>query len=349
MNSVSIGEQLVGKNQPCFLVAEIGINHNGDMELAKKTIDAAADAGADAVKFQNYHTEDFISDRNLTYEYESQGQTIIESQYEMFKRCELTTDSLHELKRHCDLRRVSFHSTPTSELGIKALQDINVPVLKNGSDYLTNLSLIASMGKTGLPTLLSTGMATLAEIDDAVRTFRETGNEQLIVLHCTSAYPTPPKDVHLRKIPALAAAFGCPVGFSDHTDGITAAVGAVALGACWIEKHFTFDKNLPGSDHRFSSDPAEFRALVEAARVTEQSLGISSIGPSPSEALGRRDFRLSCVAARDLSADYRLAESDIGFCRPGTGLPPKGKEWLVGRRLAHNVVAGHVFQGADFV
>ena len=350
MNLFSIGRRLIGEKQPCFLVAEISMNHNGDIRLAKKTIDAAVSAGADAVKFQNYCTEDFISDRTLTYEYISQGQTVIESQYEMYKRCELTREMLSELKQYCDIRNICFHSTPTSEQGIRDLQAINVPLMKNGSDYLSHLPLITLMGETGLPTVLSTGMATLAEIDDAVRTFRSTGNEQLILLHCVSSYPAPAEDVHLRKLSALAAAFGCPVGFSDHTEGVTAAIGAVALGACWIEKHFTFDKNLPGPDHRFSADNHEFKTLVEGIRTIEKSLGESSIYPSPSEeAMGRQDFRLSCVAAHDLSAGDDLTEVDISFRRPGTGLPPKGRDWLVGRKLSQDVVAGHVFQRADFI
>ncbi len=349
MHLIRIGERLIGNRQPCFLVAEIGINHNGDIELALKTIDAAVEAGADAVKFQNYRTEDFISDRSLTYEYISVGKTIVESQYEMFKRCELTTELLCKLKAYCDRQRISFHSTPTSVAGIKDLVEVGAPILKNGSDYLTNLHLIKCMGKTGLPTVLSTGMATVAEIDDAVRTFRQTGNDQLILLQCTSSYPTPPEDVHLRKIPALAAVFGTCVGFSDHTEGITAAVGAVTLGACWVEKHFTLDKNLLGPDHRFSSDPKEFHALVNAVRTIEKSLGESAIAPSPSETLGRRDFRLSCVAAGDLPNGHCLTESDIAFRRPGTGLPPKAQEWLVGRKLTQVVNAGHVFEVTDFL
>ncbi|CDN12177.1 N-acetylneuraminate synthase [Richelia intracellularis] len=344
MNSIPIGKYLIGKERPCFLAAEIGINHNGDMQLAKKTIDTAVEAGADAVKFQNYHTEDFIADKSLTYEYISQGKTIVESQYEMFKRCELTAESLYELKSYCDRQGISFHSTPTSEAGIRDLLEIGVPVLKNGSDYLTNLPLIKAMGDTGLPTVLSTGMATLAEIEDAVRTFRKTSNEQLILLHCTSSYPTPPEDVHLRKIGSLAAVFGCPVGLSDHTDGITAAVGAVTLGACWIEKHFTLDKDLPGPDHHFSSDPAEFKALVTAVRTTEKYLGNSQISPTSSEEKGRKNFRLSCVTSHELPVGHVLSEDNIVFRRPGTGVPPTHSYLLIGRTLKQHLSANQVIE-----
>jgi len=347
MKVVQIGEHLMGGGRPCVIAAEVGLNHNGDMELAKRVIDAAADAGANAVKFQNYRTEDFISDRSATYKYISRGKTVVESQYEMFKRHELSGAALCELKAHCDRRGVLFHSTPTSESGVFDLLEMGVSVLKNGSDHLTHLQLIRAMGQTGLPTLLSTGMGTLAEIDEAVRTFRETGNDQLVLLHCVSSYPTPSEDVHLTKIPALAEVFGCPVGFSDHTDGIAAAIGAVVFGACWIERHFTIDKSLPGPDHRFSSDPNDLLALIEAVRAVEKSLGNPLIGPASSETTGRQAFRLSCVAAKDLPANHCLADSDIVFRRPGTGLPPKARDRLVGRRTSRSVAAGHVFEMGD--
>jgi N,N'-diacetyllegionaminate synthase len=349
MNVIHIANRIVGPGQPCFLAAEIGLNHNGNMDLACQLIDAAADAGADAVKFQNYRAEDFLSDRSLTYEYVSEGRTVVESQYDMFKRYELSPAALVKLRAYCDQRSIIFFSTPTSKDGVADLVRAGAPLLKNGSDYLVQLPLIRAMARTGLPTVISTGMATLAEIDDAIRAFREAGGKDVILLHCTSSYPTPAEDVHLRKISALAAAFGCPVGLSDHTWGIVAAVGAVALGACFIEKHFTLDKNLPGPDHRFSSDPAEFRALVDAVRTMEKNLGKSTIGPTPSEMLGRRDFRLSCVAARDLPTGHCLSESDVAFRRPGTGLPPRSLHWLVGLRLSRAVVKGHVFVPENFV
>jgi N-acetylneuraminate synthase/N,N'-diacetyllegionaminate synthase len=339
---------VLGAGRPALIAAEIGINHNGDLELAHRSIDAAAEAGADAVKFQNYRTEDFLSDRSLTYEYVSQGRAVVESQFEMFKRCELSPEALVELREHCDERKVTFFSTPTSADGIADLVRAGSPLLKNGSDYLVNIPIIQTMARTGLPTVLSTGMAVLAEIDDAVRAFRDAGGSDLVLLHCTSSYPTPPDEVNLRKIPSLMAAFGCPVGFSDHTDGIIAALGAVALGACFVEKHFTLDKGLPGPDHRFSADPAELRALCEGVRTLERSLGGSVVGPTASEQRGRRDFRLSCVAARDLPAGVRLTESDVVFRRPGTGIPPRSVDLFLNRRLARPVAAGAVFSSDDF-
>lgn len=348
MSVVKIGTRLLGNGQSCFLAAEIGINHNGDMELAHRSIDAAADAGADAVKFQNFRTEDFVSDRSLTYEYISQGNKVVESQFDMFKRCELPPDKLLELKQHCDRRGVVFFSTPTSEQGIEDLRSIGAALLKNGSDYLGHLPLIQAMARSGVPTVLSTGMATVDDIRDAVEAFRDAGGKDLVLLHCTSSYPTPPEDVHLRKIVSLRATFDCPVGLSDHTDGTVAAIGAVALGGCMIEKHFTLDKNLPGPDHRFSADPGEFRALALAVRTMEESLGSPELKPAASEQLGRRSFRLSCVAASDLPAGHRLVISDIAFRRPGEGFPPKNMGLLVARELVRDVARGHVFAAEDF-
>ena len=219
--------------------------------------------------------------------------------------------------------------------------------------------MIQTMARTGLPTVISAGMATLAEIEDAVNAFRSAGGKELILLHCVSTYPTPAEDVHLRKMQTLAAKFDCPVGFSDHTWGNDAALGAVALGACMIEKHFTLDKNLPGPDHRFSADPIEFQTLVRAVRALEKDpkavactwqkcLGEAEIGPAVSEAASRQDFKLSCVAVKDLPSGHPLNDSDITFCRPGTGLPPKAALSLVGKRLARPVRKEHVFSMKDF-
>lgn len=339
---------MIGPGQPCFLAAEIGINHNGDMALAHAAIDAAAAAGADAVKFQNYRTEDFLADHSLTYTYLSQGREVTESQFAMFKRCELDAAQLGELKAHCDRAGLAFFSTPTGMDGVRDLQRLGATLIKNGSDLLGHLDLIRGMAASGLPTVLSTGMSTLGDIDDAVTAFRKAGGRELILLLCTSSYPTPPADVNLRRIPALAVAFGCPAGFSDHTEGIAAAIGAVALGACFVEKHFTLDRVLPGPDHRFSSDPAEFAALARGIRQLEASLGSATLGPTASEAAGRRDFRLSCLAARDLPAGTRVSAEHVVFRRPGGGIPPKLRDALVGLVLQRAVAAGRGFQWEDF-
>jgi N-acetylneuraminate synthase/N,N'-diacetyllegionaminate synthase len=313
-----------------FIVAEIGINHNGDLSLAKEEILAAAEAGADSVKFQNYHTNDFLSDRSLSLTYKSQGRCTTEPQYDLFQRCELSLDDLIEIKEFCDTQGVLFHSTPTSSKGVDDLLSIGCSVLKNGSDYLTNLDLIRFMGQTGLPTVLSTGMSTLAEIDSAVRTYRETDNDKLILLHCTSAYPAPMEEVNLARLRTLRDAFAVPVGFSDHTTGTTAAIASVILGSCWLEKHFTLDRTLPGPDHWFSMNPEELRVLVDAVREAEKVTGSPAISPTTSEESSRKAFRLSCVAARNIESGDILTRDDICFRRPGDGLPPSLKPILIG-------------------
>ena len=339
MDYIDLGSRKIGHGYPAYIVAEIGINHNGDMDLAKKTILAAKDAGADAVKFQNYKTEDFVPTRNVEFEYISQGQKIKEFQYDMFKRYELSDEQVIDLKAFCDANAIDFHSTPTNFQGIDLLKRIGVNVLKNGSDYLTNLEIIEHMGKTGIPTVLSTGMAIVSEIDDAVNTFRNTNNKNLILLHCTSCYPTPAQDIHLMKIKTLKDTFGTISGFSDHSEGFCAAIGSIAYGSSWIEKHFTLDRNLPGPDHRFSSDANEFAQLVNGVRYIEKAIGKTQLGPTDDEIKSREDFRLSCCAARDLAPGEILTKEDIVFIRPSNGLPPKLSSHIMGRKIKHPVLA----------
>lgn len=327
-----------------FLIAEIGINHNGDMALAERMIHAAAEAGADAVKFQNYATEDFLTDHTLTYTYRNEGREITESQFAMFKRCELSTADIARLKRCCDAARVAFFSTPTSNAGVDALRAVGAAWLKNGSDYLGHLPLIRHMARSGLPTILSTGMATETEIAEAVEAFRGAGGSELVLLACTSAYPTPAADVHLRRIPELARRFACASGFSDHTAGWEAAVAAVCLGACMVEKHFTTDRTLPGPDQWFSSDPVEFAELVRRVRAAETMLGKADLRPATAELHARGEFRLSCTAVRDLSAGHVLTEADIVFRRPATGLRPAQIDLLLGQHLGRAVKKGESFQ-----
>lgn len=337
---IKIGNKIIGSGQPCFIVAEIGINHNGDMALAKQMIDAAIVCGADAVKFQNYITEDFVIDKELEYTYESLGKSVSESQYDMFKRYELKFDQLRSLKEYCDLKGIIFFSTPTGSKGLLDLVELNVGLLKNGSDFLVNLPLIREMAKTGIPTIISTGMAYINEIDEAVRAFEEVGGEQLIILHCTSSYPTPDSDVNLLKLNSLASAFQYPVGFSDHTWGIEAAISSVILGSCFVEKHFTLDKNLEGPDHRFSSDPGEFQQLVKGIRKVEKMIGISKIGPTNSEIPSRYGFRLSCAASREMQIGEIVCEEDIVFIRPASGLHPRFSNTLIGKRVKHKLKKG---------
>ena len=337
---IQVGDRRIGRGAPCFIAAEIGINHNGDLALAQAMIRAAARAGASGVKFQNYRTTDFITDRTLRYQYERNGERVEVSQYDMFRQCELDRAALVQLAAWCHEAGVVFFSTPTSAETLDDLMHAGSPLVKNGSDYLTHVPLIVAMARSGLPTVLSTGMSTLEEIDDAVHAFRHAGGRELVLTHCTSSYPTPDDEVNLARIPVLGERYGCAVGFSDHTWGTSAAIGAVALGAVFIEKHFTIDKTLPGPDQAFSSDEAELRDLVAGIRRFERQRGSATIAPTPSEAAGRLQFRLSCVAAHDLPAGHCIDPRDIAFRRPGDGLPPKAIDRLVGRRLQHAAARG---------
>jgi N-acetylneuraminate synthase/N,N'-diacetyllegionaminate synthase len=327
-----------------YLVAEIGINHNGDVNLAEEMIHAAAQAGADAVKFQNYRTEDFLSDRSLEYTYLSQGREVNEPQFDMFKRCELSRADLGRLKKACDSAGVEFFSTPTGVDGIKELSEIGATWIKNGSDYLGHLPLIREMARSGIPTILSTGMALEEEITEAVEAFREAGGGDLVLLACTSAYPAPSDSLHLRRITTLAKMYGCPAGFSDHSAGWEAAVASVCVGACMVEKHFTTDRHLPGPDQWFSSTPEEFAELVRRVRGAEEMLGCGDLRPTRAEAQARENFRLSCTAARDLTAGSILKVEDISFLRPATGLPPSKLESLIGHCLVADIQKGEAFQ-----
>lgn len=348
METISIGNRAIGGGNPAFIVAEVGINHNGDFELAKQSIAAAAEAGADAVKFQNYRTEDFLADDTLTYTYVSQGKKVTESQWNMFKRCEPKAGWVTRLKEFCDEHRIIFFSTPTSEAGVNELVENRIPLIKNGSDYITHLPLLEHMARTGIPVVISTGMANQQDIDDAVAAIR-LGTSPLVLLHCTSAYPTPPNEVNLRRMLALRDRYRVPVGFSDHTEGWRAAAEAVALGACLVEKHFTLDHNLAGPDHRFSSTPAEFAELVREIRLCEKMLGSANLLPAEVEAEARREYRLSAQAVADLAIDTRVAWDQIVFRRPGTGILPRDMHGFIGRRLRRAVARGCPLQRTDFV
>jgi len=337
---IRAGSREIGVGRACFLAAEIGINHNGDFQLACELVSAAARAGADGVKFQNYRTEDFLSDRSLTYSYTSQGHPVTESQWDLFQRCQIPPDWLPPLARLCDELGVVFFSTPSSQQGVRELVDVGAALLKNGSDYLTHTPLLEYMGTTGIPVVLSTGMANAQDIDDAVAAVRRGGRSQIILLHCTSTYPTPADQVNLRRMVSLQQRYRVPVGFSDHTEGGLAALQAVTLGACFIEKHFTLDHDLPGPDHCFSSTPQEFAAMVQAVRAAEKRMGSDAIEPAGSEALGRQQYRLSMVAARDLAAGTPLTPDMVVFRRPGTGMLPKTLYSVLDARLARNIARG---------
>ena len=340
--------QINGGCQQPFIVAEIGINHNGDLALAKEMIAAAAEAGANSVKFQNYRTEDFVVDKKLMFSYRSQGQRVTESQYEMFKRCELGIKQLEIIRDEAVSLGLDFHSTPTSVEGVNILKNLNCQIVKNGSDCLTNLRLVEEMGHSGMTTVLSTGMATLSEIADAVEMFKTTGNEKLVLLQCTSSYPAPASSLNLNQIQTLQKTFGVPVGFSDHSEGNDACVAATILGAVWIEKHFTLDKALKGPDHWFSLDPTELKSLVLSIKNASKMLGQGKISFDDTEKTGRESFTLSCVYSRDVKIGENIDAADLTFSRPGNGFRPKNAQFFIGRQIKIDVNEGELVKLEHF-
>lgn len=330
---IRIGSKEVGPGHPCFVIAEAGINHNGSLELAHRLVDATANAGADAIKFQNYETADFAGPN--------------EPLHKVFERCELPKHAFPELQQHAHERGLAFICTPTSVAGVQRLTEMGVDALKNGSDYLQRHDVIQAMAKSGLPTILSCGMAYGEEIAHALVIYRSCSGSDVVLLHCVSSYPTV-EGHNLRKIPALASWFLAPVGFSDHSAGIDAALVAVAKGACVIEKHFTLDKGAAGPDHSFSADPAEMAEMAKRIHEAEGMLGDPRLEPAECEMELRVQYRVSCVAAGPLEAGQTIEPGDIVFCRPGCGLPPIYASFLAGRELKVDVGAGEVFTPEHF-
>jgi len=342
MKPVRIGDRCIGPEQPVFVIAEAGVNHNGDVDLALKLVDAAAEAGADAVKFQTFKAERLVSPDapKAAYQVETTGGG--ESQFDMLKRLELSEKAHWKILAHARQRGILMLSTPFDAESADFLDRLGLAAFKIGSGEITNLPLLAHIAAKGKPLILSTGMSWLAEVAEAVRTVRDAGARDLVLLHCLSNYPADPRDVNLRAMRTMADAFGVPVGYSDHTVGNEVALAAVALGACVIEKHFTLDRSLPGPDHKASLEPAELTALVRGIRVVEQALGHGRKEPTAAEADTARVARKSLVMARDAQAGTVLTEDMVAIKRPGTGLPPATLKDVVGRTLRQDVKAGTV-------
>lgn len=322
MKAVSIGDRSIGPGNPCFIIAEVGVNHNGEVETAKQLIDAAAEAGTDAVKFQTFRADRLTVDRD---------------EREMLRRLELSESAFSELAAYCHDRGVQFLSTPFDEESVDFLQGLGVPAFKVGSGEVTHLPLLAHIARKGKPVLLSTGMATLAEVHDAVQVLKREENEDLVLLHCVSRYPAPPKEANLRAMATLTDTFDVPVGFSDHTLGIEVSLAAVALGASVIERHLTLDRSMPGPDHRASLEPTALEEVIRSIRQIEDALGDGAKEPQPSERETRVRARRSIVARADIPLGTVLDPSHLAIKRPGTGIPPRELEAIIGKRLRVDV------------
>lgn len=339
-HEIQIGNHVIGQGHPVFVIAEAGVNHNGDVSLAKRLIDVAADAGANAVKFQTYTTNKLVSAAAPKADYQKRSTGEDETQADMLRRLELKRSDYDELVGRCVERDILFLSTPFDEDAVDFLDSLGVPAFKVGSGDLTNSPLLEHVASKKKPVILSTGMADLKEVREAVEVMQKSGCASLILLHCVSNYPVRAADVNLRAMRTMAKEFSLPVGYSDHTEGIDVAVAATALGACVIEKHFTLDKSWPGPDHKASLDPSELRAMIAAIRNVEAALGSVEKKRVASEENIAQVARRSLAAARNLTAGTHLTREMIAIQRPGTGLSPARISSVIGRRLRVDVKAG---------
>jgi sialic acid synthase SpsE len=346
-----IGNRAVGPSHPCYVIAEAGSNHNRDLATARRLIEVAAEAGADAVKFQTYTAEGLYSRRTPEIQYLKEKGLLAdqESVWDLIKRVEMPWEWHAELARHSAECGITFFSTPFEEAAVDALEAVGVPAYKIASYEVNHLPLIERVARTGKPVLISTGMASLGDIERALDTAAAAGARELLVMHCAVNYPPRFEDLNLRAITTLRDAFQIPIGWSDHTPGHTADVVAVTLGACAVEKHFTLSRDQTGPDHPFALEPSELAAMVTAIRETEEALGSSVKRVTDAEANLFRLGRRSIVAARDVSAGGELRREDLAIKRPGFGIPVDALDQVVGRHVAKDVVADHVLEWDDLV
>ena len=345
-----IAGRLVGPGQPCYVIAEAGSNHNRDLDTAKRLIDAAAEAGADAVKFQTYTAEGLYSRKTPNPSYLKNGGLLKDQEtvWELIKRVEIPWEWHEELAAHTASTGLDFLSSPFEEAAVDLLESVKVPAYKIASYEITHLPLIAYAAKTGKPLLMSTGMASLADIERALDVANAAGCQRVALLHCAINYPPRFDDLNLRAIQTLASAFLVPIGWSDHTMGHTADVVAVALGACLVEKHFTLSRDQEGPDHAFALEPGELTAMVEAIRETEVSLGSPVKRVTEAEAEMFRIGRRSLVAARDLPVGTVLTRADIAVKRPGYGIPVFDMDIAIGRTTVEMIEADEILQWPMF-
>ena len=338
----SIGNRRVGGGHPTYVIAEAGANHNRDLALARELIDVAAEAGADAVKFQTYSGDRIYSSKTPKFAY--LAKLTDKSPSELLEDIALPRAWQAELAEHALKRDLHFFSTPFDHEAVAELDALDVPVFKIASFEIVDLPLIRRVAQTGRPIIISTGMAVLGEIEDALRCAAEGGATAVGLMQCTSVYPAPAERANLRAMETMRAAFGVPVGLSDHTSGIAVPIAAATLGAAFIEKHFTLDRAMSGPDHPFSLEPDELAAMVRGIRDAEQSLGNGrKDGPSPEESVEMyRLARRSLILTRDLPAGTVLRSDMITVKRPGYGIAPKHAELVLGRTLTQDVEADDI-------
>ena len=333
---LSLDSLFIGPGHPCFMVAEIGNNHDGCFDQACRMIDSAAAAGADAVKFQTFKADKLVSPAPVAPDslWKDRKQR---SWQDVFRDWELPREWHLKLSEHTASRDVLFFSTAFDLDSVDFLESVGVPI---ASFEITYLELLEKVAYTGKPILLSTGASYLREVAEALSVLHQAGAAEVVLLHCGSCYPLPVEDANLRAMQTMHRVFGCPVGYSDHTPGMEAALAAVTLGACIIEKHFTLDRSLPGPDHAVSMEPEEFSAMVKSVRAVEAALGSRRKEPVPGETGARSEGRRSLHASRDISAGAIITENDIVVVRPASGIKPGEKNQVIGMRTRSDIASG---------
>ena len=334
-------------NDNILIIAEIGVNHNGDLGLAREMISAAKESGADAVKFQTFSAERLAAFDTPKVRYQESTTASSETHFEMLKKLELSRDDHHEVARYCKDSDIKFLSTPYDVESADFLLSMEVEMFKTASADIVDLPLQRFLASTGKPVIVATGMAVLGEVEHVMQIFEDESNPNVILLHCVSNYPCSDHSLNLRAMNTLGCAFQVPVGFSDHSEGFLAAALSVALGARVIEKHFTLDKKLEGPDHRASSTPSEFADLVRKVRKTEEMLGSPRKSCRSEERQMASVSRKSIVLSRDGSKGEVMALSDLALRRPGTGIKPQHLDSLVGKALGQSLPAGTALKWTD--
>jgi N-acetylneuraminate synthase len=332
IKTIKISGKKIGPDHPCFIIAEAGVNHNGDVDLAKQLIDASVMAGADAVKFQTFHADNVVTCAAEKAGYQKRTTLPDESQYDMLKKLELSDDVFLELSDYAKKRKILFLSTPFDKESVDLLDWMDIPAYKISSGEITNFPLLKKIADKKKPIILSTGMATLGEVEDAFYYLKKSGAENIILLHCTTSYPASINSVNLMAMETLRCAFQVPVGYSDHTEGITIPIAAVAMGACVLEKHFTMDRTLAGPDHQSSLEPQELHAMVKAIRNVEFARGNGGKRPDVEERAIKKVARKSIVAQCDIKSGDLLKKSDLAIKRPGTGIEPRYYELIFNKK-----------------
>jgi N,N'-diacetyllegionaminate synthase len=350
MEKLNLDNRLVGPGEPPYIIAEIGSNHNGDMKLCRKLIDSAKKCGADAVKFQSWQKNSinskalYESNKNYTDKKRHFG-----SLEEMDEKYQLTPDQHYEVKKYCDTKKITFLSTGFSNEEIDLLDELDVPAFKIASMDVNHIPLLRYIAGKQRPVILSTGMATLGEIEQAIKTLQDGGAGPVALLHCISIYPPSYNTIHLNNMKMLQKAFDVPVGFSDHSLGTAIPLAAIALGACIIEKHFTLDKTLPGWDHAISANPSELTTIVRDGINIFHALGSTRRVVNCEEIEKRIKFRRCIVMKRAMKKGEKITLEDIDFKRPGTGIHPNETGYVIGRSLLHAIESDKELKWTDLL